>query len=60
MADKFKETATVLSQEEIGSKIYSLWLSTEHIPALSRPGQFISVFSETADACSQDPSVSAR
>mgnify|MGYP005752742183 FL=1 len=45
MADKFKETATVLSQEEIGSKIYSLWLSTEHIPALSRPGQFISVFS---------------
>ena len=31
MSTKTKETLTVISQEEIGRDIYSLWLQTDHI-----------------------------
>lgn len=45
MAEKFKETAAVLSQEQIGPQIFSIWLQTEQIAGKAVPGQFISVYS---------------
>lgn len=41
---KFKETASVISQEYLGDDIYSLWLQTEKIAAEAVPGQFISLY----------------
>lgn len=45
MAEKYKEQATVLSQEMIAPQIFSLWLQTEKIAGAAVPGQFISVYS---------------
>ncbi|MDD2959237.1 MAG: dihydroorotate dehydrogenase electron transfer subunit [Lachnospiraceae bacterium] len=45
MAEKFKETAKIVSQEKIGTGIFSMWLQTEQIAGTARPGQFISVYS---------------
>lgn len=45
MAEKFKEQAAILSQEEIAAGIFSMWLKTEKIADASVPGQFISVYS---------------
>lgn len=42
---KFKERAAVLSQSEISSGIFSLWIKTDKIAAEARPGQFISLYS---------------
>ncbi len=39
-----KETALVLSQEPVGTGIYSLWLQTEFIAASAAPGQFVSLY----------------
>lgn len=44
MAEKFKETAVVLSQERIGEQIYSMWIRTKQIAGLAKPGQFISIY----------------
>ncbi len=44
MAEKCMETAAVLSQERIGDQIYSMWLGTEKIAGMARPGQFISIY----------------
>lgn len=44
MSEKFKETAKVISQEQIANGIYSLWLSTEQIADYAKPGQFINVY----------------
>lgn len=44
MAEKYKERAVVLSQEEIADQIFSMWLQTDQIAALAVPGQFISVY----------------
>lgn len=41
---KHKEKAEVLSQEQIGEKIYSLWLGTKEIAKEAKPGQFVSVY----------------
>lgn len=41
---KRKEIATVISQEQIASDVYSMWLQTEQIAAEAKPGQFISLY----------------
>lgn len=43
---KRKEIATVISQEQIASDVYSMWLQTEQIAAEAKPGQFISLYCE--------------
>ena len=35
---------TVISQEEIGRDIYSLWLQTDQMAQNARPGQFLSLY----------------
>lgn len=45
MAEKFREKAAVLCQEQIAAGIYSMWLQTERIASAAKPGQFISVYS---------------
>ena len=44
MADKFKEQALIIRQEEIADDIYSMWLRTEQIAANAKAGQFIAVY----------------
>lgn len=44
MAEKFKEQARVISQEEISSGIFSLWLSTEKLTEPAKPGQFVNLY----------------
>lgn len=44
MAEKFKEQAVIIRQEEIAYGIYSMWLKTEQIAQKARPGQFISLY----------------
>lgn len=46
MQEKFREFATVASQECLGSDIYSMWIKTEQIAGMARAGQFISVYSK--------------
>lgn len=43
MTDKKKETAVVVSQEQIAAGIFSMWLRTE-ASATAKPGQFISMY----------------
>ena len=43
MADKKKETAVVVSQEQLADGIFSLWLKTESAQT-AKPGQFISMY----------------
>ena len=43
MADKRKENAVVISQEQIADHIFSMWLQTEAALA-AKPGQFISMY----------------
>ena len=43
MADKKKETAVVISQEQLADGIFSLWLKTE-ASQTAKPGQFISMY----------------
>ena len=44
MSTKTKETLTVISQEEIGRDIYSLWLQTDQMAQNERPRQFLSLY----------------
>lgn len=44
MADKFKEQAVIISQEEITPGIYSMWLKTGQIAAHAKAGQFIAIY----------------
>ena len=44
MAEKFKEQAVVIRQEESSYGIYSMWLKTEQIAGKAKPGQFISLY----------------
>lgn len=44
MAEKFKEQAVVIRQEEISYGIYSMWLKTDRIAAHAKAGQFISLY----------------
>lgn len=45
MGEKYRERAVVLSQEELGGQIFSMWLQTGQIASAAVPGQFISVYS---------------
>lgn len=44
MANKFKEIVEVVSQEEIGTAIYSMWIQSENMANAAKAGQFISVY----------------
>ena len=44
MAEKFKEQAIVISQEQIAPEIYSLWIKTDKIAQCAKAGQFISIY----------------
>ena len=44
MAEKVKELGKILSQEMIGTGIYSMWMELPQIVPCSKPGQFISVY----------------
>ena len=39
MANHFKETVTVISQEQIGTGIFSMWIKTDNIAKEAVPGQ---------------------
>ena len=41
---KYKESATVMEQEQIASEIYSLWIRTEQIAGEAKPGQFLGIY----------------
>lgn len=43
MADRKKETASVVSQEQLAEGIFSMWIHTE-ASATAKPGQFISIY----------------
>ena len=43
MADRKKETALVVSQEQLADNIFSMWIQTE-AAASAKPGQFISMY----------------
>lgn len=45
MAEKFRENAVILSQEEIAHQIFSMWIESGNIASSAVPGQFISVYS---------------
>ena len=47
MADKKKEQAMVVSQEQIADGIFSMWIHTEAAQS-ARPGQFISMYTKDA------------
>lgn len=44
MAEKFKELAIIIRQEELADDIYSMWLRTEQIAKTAKAGQFISIY----------------
>lgn len=44
MSKKIKENVKIISQEEIGTAIYSMWIESENIAGAAVPGQFISVY----------------
>ena len=44
MAQKFREQALIISQEEIAPEIYSMWLKTDKAAEYAKAGQFISVY----------------
>ncbi|HIV34019.1 MAG TPA: dihydroorotate dehydrogenase electron transfer subunit [Candidatus Blautia intestinigallinarum] len=44
MSDKTMESCKIVSQERIGTDIYSMWLQTSQIAKNASPGQFVSVY----------------
>ena len=48
MSTKTKENLTVVSQEEMGKDIFSLWLQTDQMAQYARPGQFLSLYTGNA------------
>lgn len=44
MSDKFQEIAGVISQELLATGVYSMWIKTDKIAKLSKPGQFIDLY----------------
>ncbi len=44
MSNKQKESALIISQENIAGDIFSMWIQTEEIAAAALPGQFISIY----------------
>lgn len=45
MSEKYREKAKIVTQEEISTGIFSMWLQTEKIAQAAKPGQFLSVYS---------------
>ena len=41
---KIKELCTVISQEQIATGIFSMWIQTNEIGKVAKPGQFVSVY----------------
>jgi len=60
MAEKFKEQAIIIRQEEIADDIYSMWLRTEEIAAHAKAGQFYLYIVMKEAGCFQDQSVSVK
>ncbi len=46
MAEKYRESARVLAQEQLADQIYSMWLQTDQVAGAARPGQFLSLYSK--------------
>ena len=44
MREKTKESLKIVSQEEIGKNIFSMWLQADHMAANAKPGQFLSLY----------------
>ena len=44
MSEKTKESLKIVSQEEIGKNIFSMWLQADHMAANAKPGQFLSLY----------------
>lgn len=44
MSEKVREDLVIVSQEQIGTGIYSMWLQTEKMAGAARPGQFVSLY----------------
>lgn len=44
MTDKVLENAIIIRQEEIATDVYSMWLRTEQIAVLAKPGQFVALY----------------
>lgn len=44
MSDKFQEIAGVISQELLATGVYSMWIKTDKIAKISKPGQFIDLY----------------
>lgn len=44
MANKYKEIVEVVSQEQIATAIYSMWIYSANMAEAAKPGQFISVY----------------
>lgn len=44
MSEKVKELGKILSQEMIGTAVYSMWISLPQIVPYAKPGQFVSVY----------------
>ena len=57
---KTKKPCKILSQECIGTDIYSMWLDAGEIGKNAVPGQFVSLYSRNGGNFCQDPSVSVR
>lgn len=45
MIKKYQEVCKVISQEEIGKDIFSMWISTENMAKVAVSGQFVSIYS---------------
>ena len=44
MSEKTKKSLKIVSQEEIGKNIFSMWLQADHMAANAKPGQFLSLY----------------
>ncbi|MGO5054064.1 dihydroorotate dehydrogenase electron transfer subunit [Lachnospiraceae bacterium LCP25S3_G4] len=44
MLEKFKEVVSIVSQEQIATDIFSLWIQTTKIAEYAKPGQFVSMY----------------
>ncbi len=44
MSTKTKESLKIVSQEEIGTGIFKMWLQADRMAEAARPGQFLSLY----------------
>ena len=51
MGEKIKETAVIISQEEISEDIYSMWIKTK-ASKTAKPGQFVALNERNRQAIS--------